>query len=107
MNREPLKPHLYSRNPNRRGGETWRAKDAFALLREDVRDRVPGKEVFVSFKFGSEMRELALGGSKVLAESSLYGQNELNRSRVRSVEFPRRPDGRRKPLFEITDSVGN
>ena len=72
----------------------------------------PGRKIlrvlsdFVSFKFGSEVHELALGGSEVLAESSLYEQNELNRSRVRSAEFPRRPDGRRKHLFEITDSVG-
>jgi hypothetical protein len=57
MNREMVKPHLYpwnrnprnrnhhSRNPNQESEPSPPAKDAFALLRVDVRDRLrPGRD---------------------------------------------------------------
>ena len=62
MNRELVKPHLYPRNRNPQGSkpsiqesDPSPAKDAFALLSVDVRDRLRPRERFFRIgRFGPE-----------------------------------------------------
>jgi len=86
MNRELVKPHLYPRNRNPRKRKpsfqesepSLPAKDAFALLRVDVRDRGrPGKD-FLGFEDLDQKRP---GLRSEIREEALFAQNPMNRFR--------------------------